>query len=84
MRAETRQSWLAKLLAITFILLVVLGNIWFVKFVTGQIAPHWMIYTFEALASLAIVLGVTLGIYAIVLGVRKPVKGSEHGIHTNH
>jgi len=84
MRLETRQSWLAKSLALNFILLVILGNIWFVHFVTAQAAPDWMSLSFQGLVSLALILSVALAIYAVVMGARKPIRGSDNGIHSRH
>lgn len=82
MNEKTRQSWIAKALALSFILLILLGNAWFVHFLTGQKAPLWMSIAFEGLVSLALMFSVALGVYALVVGSRKPaVRGSEHGIH---
>lgn len=83
MKLETRRSWMARALAMCFILLILLGNLWFLHFLTGKPAPMWMSRGFEAIASITILLSISLGIYALILAARGAVRGSEHGAHSD-
>jgi hypothetical protein len=66
MRQDIRSSIWARLLALSFIVLILLGNVWFVLFVTGQRAPVWLYSILAGTMGSALLFGVLLGCYAIM------------------
>ena len=58
---KIRKSILARLIAIGFIYIIVLGNIWFAQGVSGSPTPEWMIYGF---------FGGIAWVFTLVLGLR--------------
>lgn len=61
MPEKIRRSWLTKLVAIGFIYIVILGNIWFTRGISGASTPDWMVLAFFFGIVWILCLGVAMG-----------------------
>lgn len=66
-------QWARRIVAVAFILLVVLGNIWLMSMFTGSEAPAWTAYGFFVCIALAAVGG--LGMVPGLLAARRENQG---------
>ncbi|SME88630.1 hypothetical protein [Pseudobacteriovorax antillogorgiicola] len=67
MPPKLRRSLVVRLIALGFIYLIVLGNIWFIQLFTEKVTPLWMQLAFLIGVAWVGILGVCLGIYGTYL-----------------
>jgi len=63
MHTKVRSSWIARLLALSFIYLIVLSNIWFAIAFTSSLTPAWLQNMFFAGVLAVLVFGFSLIVY---------------------
>ncbi len=73
---------LMRVLAILFILLILIGNVWFVLFLTGVPAPVWM---FEAFVVLVVSILICGSLYGVSLWRKSFLQAGElYELDTDH
>lgn len=65
MQETTRRSVWAKLVALSFIGLVLLCNLWFAFYISATAAPEWLGLCFQIFAAIAISSGTILSLTAL-------------------
>ncbi len=83
MPEKIRRSWLAKLIAAGFIYIVILGNIWFSRGISGDSTPHWMMVAFVIGMIWVLGLGVAMGVQWIYLWHTDQLhSGDQYGLES--
>ncbi len=79
MAQNWRSSFWSKVSALGFIVLVILGNIWFVEGLTGRESPPWLQVLFIANVLVLLISGFGLGIH-ILLNIYRAKQIEDVGV----